>query len=183
MPDYRRFRVEGGIYFFTLVTYKRRPVFKTKIARNLFLTVWHDVKSRFPFETVAFCLLPDHLHCIWKLPEGDDNYSVRWKEIKRLFSREYMNTFSPSKELNVSRLKRGEAPIWQRRFWEHTILDEYDLEEHLDYIHYNPIKHGYVTRAADWKWSTFQRYVNEGIYDNDWIGGSEGRLQGLNWEE
>ncbi len=107
---------------------------------------------------------------------------MRWKEIKRLFSKGFLSEIGPGEERNLSRIKRREAAIWQRRFWEHTICDEIDLEQHLDYIHYNPIKHGLVERVVDWPYSSFTRYVKEGIYDMDWIGGDEGRIQKLEWE-
>lgn len=183
MPDYHRVRVEGGTYFFTVVTHLRRPILTSTHARGILHDAWANVKERFPFETVAICLLPDHLHSIWRLPEGDADYSMRWKEIKRLFSRRYLAEIGPGEELSPSRQKRGEAAIWQRRFWEHTICDEGDLEEHLDYIHYNPVKHGYVKRPANWAYSSFARYVKEGIYDINWAGGDEGRIQKLDWEK
>ena len=94
-----------------------------------------------------------------------------------------MKEIGPGEARNDSRQKRQEAAIWQRRFWEHTILDEDDLETHLDYIHYNPIKHGYVERAIDWEWSSFRRYLRERIYDSEWSGGDEGRLQRLPYDE
>jgi putative transposase len=178
MPEYRRNMVEGGIYFFTVVTYKRRPMLTRDTSRRLLHFAWEDVQHRFPFETVALCLLPDHLHCRWKLPEGDSNYSMRWKEIKRLFSRQYNLQIGSTEKRNDSRIKRQETTIWQRRFWEHTIQNESDYDYHLDYIHSNPIKHGYVSRAADWQWSTFERFVQNGTYDIEWVGGNEGRLQG-----
>jgi len=179
MPEYRRFRVEGGIYFFTVVTYQRRPIFVDPTARMLLHTAWEDTKHRFPFDTIAVCLLPEHIHCIWKLPEGDANYSIRWKEIKYKLTVAYLKEIGPSAERNESRQKRQEAAIWQRRFWEHTIESEEDFENHFDYIHYNPVKHGLVERAVDWEWSSFHRYVKEGIYDANWVGGDEGRLKGF----
>lgn len=91
----------------------------------------------------------------------------------------YLKTVGIEEPRNESRTKRHEAAIWQRRFWEHTILDEDDFEAHLDYIHYNPIKHGLVELAADWKWSSFHKYVHEGLYDIHWAGGDEGRIQGF----
>lgn len=182
MPDYRRARVEGGTYFFTVVTYHRLPILMNGHAREILHDAWVETRNRFPFETIAICLLPDHLHCIWRLPEGDADYSIRWKEIKRLFTRGYLAEIGPGEERSASRQKRHEAAIWQRRFWEHTICNDEDMEEHLDYIHYNPVKHGYVMRSADWVYSSFKRYVKEGIYDIGWAGGDEGRVQKLNWE-
>jgi putative transposase len=150
MPNYRRSREEGSIYFFTVVTYQRLPLFTDTVSRKILHVAWSDTQQRFPFETMAICLLPDHLHCLWRLPEGDANFPIRWKEIKRLFTKGYVKDIGPGEVRNESRQKRHEAAIWQRRFWEHTIFDENDFEFHLDYIHYNPIKHGYVKCAKDW---------------------------------
>ena len=182
MPNYHRSRVEGGIYFFTVVTYGRLPIFSDGRARDILNEVWLNTCSRFPFETIAVCLLPDHLHCIWKLPEGDADYSKRWRVIKEKFTKRYLREIGPGEGRNPSRLMRNEAAIWQRRFWEHTIDDEEDLDTHVDYIHYNPVKHGYVDRVENWQWSSFHRYVKAGLYDPDWNGGEEGRLQLLCWE-
>jgi len=126
------------------------------------------VRGRFPFTIDAVCLLPDHIHCIWRLPDGDADYSVRWKEIKRLFSRSYIDQVNPGDLRNESRVSRGEAAIWQRRFWEHLIRDEEDYSRHLDYIHYNPVKHGLVQRVSAWPWSSFHRYVSMGYYEMGW---------------
>ncbi len=173
MPYYRRSLIEGGTYFFTVVTFDRAPILESAEARKLLHSAWLNVSNRFPFKTVAVCLLPDHLHCIWSLPEGDSDYSKRWKEVKRLFTREYLLQIGSGGSRNTSRLKRGEAAIWQRRFWEHTIQDEHDLNRHLDYVHYNPVKHGLVRNVSEWLWSSFHRYVRLGYYDASW-GGSVG---------
>jgi putative transposase len=168
MPEYRRSLVEGGTFFFTVVTYHRRPIFASDEARSILHSAWNNVMQRIPFMTDAVCLLPDHLHCIWTLPEGDKNYSLRWGEIKRLFSQNY-HKHGKSKEIpDQSRAKRGEALIWQRRFWEHTIRDEFDLKAHLDYIHFNPVKHGLVDNVSSWPWSSFHRYVKSGFYAANW---------------
>ncbi|MDO9087695.1 MAG: transposase [Anaerolineaceae bacterium] len=182
MPEYRRLRINAGTYFFTVVTYNRIPLFNRPQCRDILHSAWLDTQRRFPFETKAICLLPDHLHCIWQLPEDDVNYSIRWKEIKRLFTIQYLVGIGPGEKRNESRQKRGEAAIWQRRFWEHTIMDDEDFGRHFDYIHYNPIKHGYVEKASDWKWTSLHKYIKEGVYDNDWVGGDEGRIQSLDWE-
>jgi putative transposase len=128
MPDYRRSWVPGGTYFFTVVTYHRQPILTSDLSRQLLRQAWIDVKHRFPFTVDAFCLLPDHIRCIWILPEDDANYTMRWKEIKRLFTKGYLEQIGPGEARNPSRLSRGEAatpivpgPVWQRRFWEHTI--------------------------------------------------------------
>ncbi len=181
MPDYRRSLIEGGTYFFTVVMYGRLPILTTTPAREILHKAWIEVKERFNFETVAVCLLPDHLHCIWKLPEGDSNYPVRWKEIKRRFTIAYLKEVGPGEVRNASRQKKHEAAIWQRRYWEHTLFEQVDFEEHLDYIHYNPIKHGFVTQAIDWPYSSFSRFVKEGMYEPDWVGGESWRIQKLDW--
>jgi putative transposase len=173
MPQYRRSRLEGGTYFFTVVTYDRLPILMTAKARELLRSAWVDVRERFPFSVDAVCLLADHLHCIWVLPEGDANFSVRWKEIKRLFTKGYLDQVGPGGIRNASRMSRSEAAIWQRRFWEHTIRDEEDLNRHRDYIHYNPVKHGLVQSASAWPWSSFHRYVRMGYYARDWGEGIE----------
>ena len=126
------------------------------------------VCQKHPFTTDAICLLPDHIHCIWTLPEGDVDYSLRWKEIKRRFSHRFRNISEVLDMPNQSRQKKLELTIWQRRFWEHTIRDETDLENHLHYIHYNPVKHGLVSKQGHWEWSSFRRYVRMGLYEPDW---------------
>jgi putative transposase len=174
MPNYRRAFVEGASYFFTVVTSDRLPILTTDESRAILHDAWLDVKGRFPFKTVAVCLLPEHLHCIWSLPERDAAYPLRWKEIKRLFTKAYLARVGPGEERNESRIKQGEAVVWQRRYWEHMIRDEDDLRRHEDYIHYNPLKHGLVQRVVDWPWSSFHRYVKMGYYESDW-GGAVGQ--------
>jgi len=168
MPEYRRSFIPGGTYFFTLVTYHRAPILTSSASRYFLREAWLNVQDRYHFTTLAVCLLPDHLHSIWTLPEGDQDYSLRWREIKRIFTLRYLESMGPDEPRNASRLKRGEAAIWQRRFWEHTIRDEADLNRHIDYIHYNPVKHGLVGRACDWPWSSFSRYVQSRRYEPDW---------------
>ncbi|MDZ4158152.1 MAG: transposase [Anaerolineaceae bacterium] len=168
MPHYRRSRIEGSAFFFTVVTYRRLPIFTTAESRALLRSAWMRVKARFPFTTIAIYLLPDHIHCIWTLPEGDTNYSLRWSEIKRQFSEAYLKKIGSGESRNESRLKQGEAVIWQRRFWEHTIRDLDDYHHHLDYIHFNPVKHGLVENVVDWAWSSFHRFVRLGYYECEW---------------
>jgi putative transposase len=168
MPQYHRSYIKGGTYFFTVVTYERRQILTSVEARELLHSAWVDVCQRFPFKTIAVCLLPTYIHCIWSLPDRDANYSVRWKEIKRLFSKGYLSQIGPGEIRSASCLKRGEAAIWQRRFWEHTIKDQDDLNRHIDYIHYNPVKHGFVDRVSEWPWSSFHRFVKAGYYEEYW---------------
>ncbi|NOZ21468.1 MAG: transposase [Planctomycetes bacterium] len=168
MPDYLRAYVPGGTFFFTVVTFGRMHFFTDDLARATLRLAWKRVQSERPFDLQALCLLPDHLHCVWVLPEGDSDYSTRWAEIKGLFTRHFCAQGGREGQRNPSRRRRREAAVWQRRFWEHVVRDEEDFEKHVDYIHFNPVKHGYVQRAKDWPWSTFHRYVRDGLYDEDW---------------
>ena len=170
MPEYRRVYIEGGTYFITLVTYHRQPIFLDSKARIILRNAWKNVTQRFPFKTDAVCLLPDHFHFIITLPDDDYNYSMRIREIKRIFTRFYLSEKPNQMKRNRSRIHKHEATIWQRRFWEHTILDEDDFNHHIDYIHYNPVKHGLVKKVIDWPWSSFHHYVKLGYYDKNWGG-------------
>jgi len=158
MSEYHRLFVKGGTYFFTVVTYNRQPILCREPSLIRLKAAFRHVKDTYPFRTVGMVVLPDHLHCIWQLPESDNNFSIRWNMIKRYFS---IGLVSQTNQ-------RREKQIWQRRFWEHLVRDEEDLHRCLDYIHYNPVKHGYVKNPSDWKSSTFQRYVNQGYYDINW---------------
>ena len=170
MPQYRRSHIPGGVYFFTVVTFSRKPILTDQPARELLHAAWVATQERFPFRTEAICLLPDHLHCIWQLPEGDPVFSMRWREIKRLFTMGYLARIGPGGFRNPSRVRKGEAAVWQRRFWEHAIRDQEDLNRHIAYIHYNPVKHGLAKRPRDWPWSSFHRYTASGVIDADWGG-------------
>ncbi|MDY6868711.1 MAG: transposase [Chloroflexota bacterium] len=167
MPEYRRVQLKGGTYFITIVTYERHPIFWNGANRQILRMAWVDVAKRFPFKTVAVCLLPDHIHALVQCPESDADYPTRIREIKRLFTKEYKQRFGLTIVQNDSRKGKNEAAIWQRRYWEHTIRDEEDLHRHLDYVHYNPVKHGWVQNVRDWGWSSFHRYVRMGWYDAD----------------
>jgi putative transposase len=168
MPEYRRIKQEGGTYFFTLVTYQRQKLFAIPHARALLRLTVEDVKVFHPFEIVAYCILPDHVHLLWTLPEDDMNYSMRIGLIKRRFSKKFIPQIDEKFTKTESQLKRHEVTIWQRRFWEHLIRDEQDLERHIEYIHYNPVKHGLVSQAYDWDSSSFHDYVRTGKYPMDW---------------
>jgi len=165
MTSYRRARFEGGYYFFTVVTLKRRTFLTDELARACFRAAWEETRRRSYFEVVALCLLlPDHIHCIWKLPEDDRDFSLRWSRIKSGFTRRYLNFGGEECIQTFSRNIKRERGVWQRRFWEHQIRDVEDLQRHVDYVHYNPVKHGLVEQVEDWPWSTYHRYVREGIY-------------------
>jgi len=125
-------------------------------------------RAKQPFEIVAFVLLPDHLHSVWTLPEGDSNYSTRWRRVKECFTRAYLAGGGEESPQAASRTRKKQRGIWQRRFWEHTCRDEDDLKRCVDYVHWNPKKHGLVTNVCDWAWSSFHRFVGFGEYELDW---------------
>ncbi len=164
MPNYIRARFAGGYYFFTVVTQRRRKLFLDATARDCLGEAIDQTRTGHPFEMVALCLLPDHLHCVWKLPDGDADFSTRWAAIKGHFSRAYLRSGGLQGAPSSSRRRKGEAGLWQRRFWEHQIRGERDLQRHVDYIHYNPLKHGLVERLEDWPFSTYHRYRRNGFY-------------------
>ena len=159
---YRRAWIPGGSYFFTVVTDHRRPLLATESAVEVLRQAFRTVRAKRPFAVDAMVVLPDHLHCIWSLPAGDADHSRRWQFIKASFAR---------------RLQRQDgcvsARVWQARCWEHWLRDETDFRRHLDYIHYNPVKHGHADRPADWLHSSFQKCVERGIYPLDWASGGD----------
>ncbi len=155
--------VPGGTFFFTVALLERHRKLLTEHIDDL-RAVFMAARKRRPFIIEAIVILPDHLHCIWTLPFGDADFSTRWHDIKACFAARIPG----GERLSARRLKKGERGIWQRRFWEHVIRDERDYEHHLDYIHYNPVKHGHVTKVAEWPYSSFHRYVRRGIYNLEW---------------
>jgi putative transposase len=168
MADYRRAYVPGGTFFFTLVTERRAPLFRDATARALLGSALRACRHNWPFQMDALVLMDDHLHTLWTLPEGDTRYSARWGYIKKEFTKTWLATQGEEQPRTASRLKQRRRGIWQRRFWEHAIRDEDDYARHFDYVHYNPVKHGYVKRVQDWPYSTFHRYVEQGVYDINW---------------
>jgi len=168
MSHFRRIR-SGPSYFFTLVAYRRRPILCDDAIRSALRTAFDRTRDRIPFTIDAIVLMPDHLHCIWTLPDGDFDISRRWAQIKHHVSYTCRDAYSEF-VCTETRCRRGESAIWQRRFWEHQIRDEHDMERHVDYIHYNPVKHGHAASAAEWPYSSFGRYVRQGIYPVDWGG-------------
>jgi putative transposase len=170
MPQYIRALVPGGTFFFTVNLLERRRQLLTENIDHL-RAVFQAAQRRRPFTVEAIVILPDHLHCIWTLPPGDADFSSRWHDIKARFAAQIPR----GERLSARRVQKGERGIWQRRFWEHVIRDERDYERHVDYIHYNPVKHGQVARVADWPYSSFQRYVEQGIYDLEWAANDEVR--------
>ncbi len=171
MSNYRRSKLSGGTFFFTVVTYRRRKILTNPDSRQILRKIIERTRKTHPFDVDAWVLLPDHMHSIWKLPESDNNFSMRWSLIKSGFSKRTKSLYHKQEWMNDSKQKHRESTIWQRRFWEHQIYDEDDYRAHIDYIHYNPVKHGLVKRAKDWPYSTFHRLVNQGIYSENWGGG------------
>ncbi len=168
MSNYRRIRIDGGIFFFTLALADRSSDLLVRDIDRL-RQVYAAVQRRRPFDTVAICILPDHLHAIWALPPGDSDFSRRWNLIKGNFSRGL-----PAGPRSRSKLVKREKGIWQRRYWEHAIRNEKDFARHIDYIHFNPVKHGLVPRVRDWPHSSFHRYVERGELPVDWGGDIRG---------
>ena len=161
MVLYRRNRVKGGTYFFT-VTLKNRRLSLLIDHIDFLREAVRQTRNDQPFEINAWVVLPEHIHALWTLPIDDDDYSGRWKAIKSGFSRQV------AKARNLTPNAKGRYNIWQPRFWEHTIRDDDDYSKHIDYIHYNPVKHGHVSKVQDWQYSTFHRYVEQGLYSPDW---------------
>jgi putative transposase len=164
MVNYRRARVPGATYFFTVTLRDRQADWLTAHA-DLLRTVVRQVRQQRPFTIDAMVVLPDHLHAVWTLPEDDADYSGRWRAIKARFSRALAHRGRP-----VVRNRRGEYDLWQRRFWEHLVRDDDDLARHVDYIHHNPVKHGLVTNPFHWPWSSIHLYAQLGTVPPDWSG-------------
>jgi putative transposase len=168
MPDYRRNRVPGGTFFFTVNLFDRRS--NLLVARiDALRAAVRQVRTRAPFHIDAWVVLPDHMHCLWTLPEGDANFPGRWRAIKTAFVKALLIR-EPRSPVMTS---RGERGIWQRRYWEHTIRDDRDFATHMDYTHFNPVKHGLVAHPADWPHSSYHRFVVGGLYPAGWRGGSD----------
>jgi len=169
MPDYRRAAVPGGTYFFTLVTERRQPILTRPDIRQALRESIETVRLTQPFAIDAWVLLPDHLHAIWRLPPGDADFSNRWRLIKRHVTHACRD-YNRIDLMSERRQAKGHGTLWQQRFWEHLIRDEQDYARHFDYLHGNPLKHGLVSRVQDWPWSSFHRWVRQGVYPNDWGG-------------
>lgn len=170
MRRYLRYRVDGGTYYFTVVTHQRRPFLTDPLAIHCLRNAFRSIKQERPFEIIAIVVLPDHFHCVIELPSGDSDYSTRMRLIKSEFTQSWLANGGTEGRISESRRKKGERAIWHRRFFEHTVRDEEDLERCVDYIHWNPKKHKLVNRVRDWEWSSFHRYVEAGHYDLDWGG-------------
>ena len=168
MGNYRRSYVPGGTFFFTLVTERRAEMLCTPQARACLGKAFRECRRRWPFQIDALVLLPDHLHAIWTLPQGDQDYPQRWGWIKKEFSKAWLSAGGAEQGVRPSQVRQRRRGIWQRRFWEHTIRDEEDFRRHFDYIHFNPVKHHLVESPEKWPFSTFHRWVKLGVYAPDW---------------
>jgi putative transposase len=157
MPNYRRLRVQGGTYFFTVNLLDRRS--------DLLVAAVRQTRENFPFHIDAWVVLPEHMHCLWTLPESDSDFSKRWQAIKISFAKSLPRSEARS-ELMVRRRERG---IWQRRYWEHVIRDDRDYAAHMDYTHFNPVKHGLAAAPGEWQYSSFRRCVAAGLYPANWL--------------
>lgn len=177
MPDYRRAHQPGGTFFFTLVTHGRRPLFADPGNVERLRAAVRAVMRERPFEFHAGVVLPDHAHYLWTLPPGDGDFSTRIGRMKVLFTQSLPPTARRAAQGRAaSRVKHGDADVWQRRFWEHVIRDEGDRGRHLDYIHYNPVKHGVAACPHAWLASSFPKWVANGCYERDWCCGCNGQV-------
>jgi putative transposase len=172
MSRFRRAN-DGTTFFFTVIAYRRRPILCDTVIRTALRDAIRAVRVSRPFSIDGWILLPDHLHCIWTLPPDDTDFSQRWSQIKHRVSYACGDRYRIRG--SDAQAQRGEGTIWQRRFWEHCIRNDIDMQRHLDYIHFNPVKHGYAETAAAWPYSTFGRYLNAGVYAADWGGTAEVR--------
>jgi len=170
MTNYRRAQVHGGTYFFTVVTHQRRQILTSPESRAALRAAIEETRAQHPFQIDAWVLLPDHLHTIWTLPDGDADYPKRWGLIKALFTKQVKSNYHDPLRMNESKQQKREATVWQRRYWEHQIRDDADYRRHVDYIHYNPVKHGLVKSVSDWPHSTFHNFVARGVYPQGWGG-------------
>ena len=167
MPDYRRNRVPGATYFFTVNLLDRSSDLLVARIEPLREAV-RRAQQRKPFHIDGIVILPDHLHTLWTLPPGDSDFAARWTAIKTAFSKSVPKTEPRSWVMT----RRGERGIWQQRYWEHTIRDDQDFAAHMDYTHFNPVKHGLVEHPAEWPYSSFRRCVADGLYPAGWLGSS-----------
>ena len=165
MSRYRRAKIEGGTFFFTVTLADRSSSILVQQI-DLLRRSYRATQQSYPFETIAICVLPDHLHAVWSLPEGDANFPLRWSLIKSGFSRALPSGAARS----PSKIAKREKGIWQRRYWEHAIRDDDDLARQVDYIHFNPVKHGLVARVCDWPHSSFHQHVARGALPANWGG-------------
>jgi putative transposase len=176
MRRYLRHRVPGACYFFTVNLAERKNNSRLVTHIEALRDAFAKTKQDHPFEINAIVVLPEHLHCLWTLPPDDADFSTRWSLIKARFSR----ALPAGEKISKSREAKGERGIWQRRFYEHYIRDDDDYAKHVDYIHWNPVKHGLVARAIDWPHSSIHRYIREGLLSEDWA--ADSAIADESWE-
>jgi len=164
MRSYIRAKAKGATYFFTVNLAERHNNDLLIANIDVLRQAFRQTKQKYPFTMEACVILPEHLHCIWRLHEGDNDFSKRWRLIKTYFSK----NITENERISNSRKQKKERGIWQRRFWEHLIRDEDDYQNHVDYIHYNPVKHGHVQQTKDWRYSSFHLWVKRKYYPMDW---------------
>jgi putative transposase len=177
VPNYRRARVPGGTFFFTVVTEGRADYLCQDLARACLRRALQACRRRWPFSIDAIVLLPEHLHTIWTLPPGDTNFPTRWGWVKKEFTKSWLATTGVERPRSESRRRNRRRGVWQRRYWEHAIRDEQDFERHFDYIHYNPVKHGLAQSPSRWPYSSFRRWVEAGVYESEWGGAGAGTMR------
>ena len=168
MPQYCRARIPGGSYFFTVVAERRQPILTSEAVRRALREAIQVVRRERPFRIDGWVLLPDHLHAVWTMPPGDDDYATRWRLIKAQVTHRLGEAWRNPSVMTARRRAKAQGSLWQHRYWERWLRDENDVRRHLDYLHFNPAKHGLVPRVADWPWSSFHRYVASGVYPNEW---------------
>lgn len=164
MVQYRRNFIPGGTFFVTVTLEDRASSLLVEHVR-LLRDAFRATRAKKPFTVDAIVILPDHLHTVMTLPRGDADFSDRWRQIKSHFTRSVVAAGVP-----LSANHRGEYPLWQRRFWEHAIRNEHDLERCIDYVHYNPAKHRLASSPVDWQHTSLHRYIRDGILPADWGG-------------
>lgn len=170
MMDYRRVWQAGGSYFFTVVTHQRQHLLTQNEYLKYLRQAFQHVRKKRPFTIDAIVILPDHLHCLWKLPPDDDDFATRWRLIKHFVS------------CGINKNLNNKEVIWQKRYWEHCIRNESDWKNHMDYIHYNPVKHGYVTSPMEWSYSSFSNAVEKGLYNKNWGENLNSEIVQMNFE-
>jgi len=168
MSRYRRTHTPGACYFFTLVTYRRQRFLCDDDVRLALRESIEKVRQQRPFTIDAWVLLPDHLHCIWTLPDGDADFPLRWNLIKRYVTRACGSRLHRAEWMNASKQRHRESTLWQRRYWEHQIRDDEDYATHMDYVHYNPVKHALCRYPTEWPYTSFHRLIRAGVYPRQW---------------
>ena len=164
-------QIEGEVYFFSQSLHKHHRQTLTRNIDSLRLAL-NAVRDSQPFDIIAMVVLPEQVHCIWRLPPGDDNSGARWSQFKALFI-----AYLPLREIRSrNRLQRRQPSVWLRKCYEYQIENQRDLQRYIDFVHRAPLKLGLVERLADWPYSSFHRYVRNRLLPADWCAGPEEEL-------